>query len=160
MNPYVRDMAIGNAIAGTLKLVGKTATIFATVSVLVAIFGNPVKAQTPGHSEMHHWYKNLSNPNFKEYKPGTCCNERGINAEGEIDGDCSPAVIWEDEDVPGMWFGKVEYTDKVIYFPYTVFVRDPDDKTKLIDSPDGRAHICYSQVLDWVYCAIQGKPKG
>lgn len=168
MNPHYRDWIIGTAIGSATKVVLKTALVTGTVLAILSVW-NPTKAQTPGHHEMHWWYKNLWNPTYTHYESsehalggkGMCCNERIVKETGEIDGDCSPAVIWQDPDNPKIWWGRVEYLKDPVSFTEDKFVHDPNHPERLIDSPDGRAHICIEQQYhEAVYCAVQGKPKG
>jgi hypothetical protein len=89
-----------------------------------------------------------------------CCNERVVKPDGTIDGDCTPAVIWQDADDPKKWWAKVQHIPQPVPFEEDRFVHDPKNPTQLIQSPDGRAHACINASSLYVYCAVKGQPKG
>jgi hypothetical protein len=108
-------------------------------------FSTTVRAQDrdAAHAEHHDVYKTWMRP---DVPTSSCCNERKVNGEGDVTGDCYPTdAVLKD----GHWWARRIDTD--------IWLEIPDEKIIREINPDPtgtRAHLCESIYGAGVLCFV------
>jgi hypothetical protein len=105
-----------------------------------------------GHAQHHDVYKNWKRP---ENKNLSCCNERKVGPNGDVQGDCYPTEamlappgdqnVGVDHDV---WWA-LRYDGRWIEIPEERIIREHNP-----DETGSRAHLCQADYSMFVLCFV------